>query len=115
MAKLCLNEADVKRLVRLLGMLGSDHIGERAAAALKADEFVRDHGLSWADVIGADITTTASSDHELIAEALADRDLLSEIEVKFLRDAAGFAELSDKQQAWLHRIVDKVRLLREAA
>jgi hypothetical protein len=96
-------------------MLGSDHIGERAAAALKADQFVRDHGLTWAQVIGADLQASRDPTTDLISEALASRELLSEIEIRFLRDAAGFAELSEKQQAWLHRIVDKVRLLREAA
>jgi hypothetical protein len=115
MAKLRLNEADVNRLVRLLGMLGSDHIGERATAALKADQFVRDHGLTWADVIGAELQISGNPTSELIAEALASRDLLSTIEIRFLRNAAGFAELSDKQRDWLNRIVTKVRVLKEAA
>ena len=41
----------VDRLVKLCGMLGSAHDGERAAAALKADTLVRGHGLRWPDVI----------------------------------------------------------------
>src|SRR6516225_820800 len=32
-------------------MLGSNHDGERAAAALKANALVREHGLVWSDVI----------------------------------------------------------------
>jgi len=39
------------RLAKLLGMLGSEHIGERAAAGLKATELLRAHGRTWADMI----------------------------------------------------------------
>jgi hypothetical protein len=40
-----------KRLVDLLGMLGSDHDGERANAARLADEHRRKSGLTWHDII----------------------------------------------------------------
>src|SRR6516225_4924247 len=46
-----LNPRSIDRLVKLLGMLGSSHDGERAVAALKANALVREHGLVWADVI----------------------------------------------------------------
>lgn len=39
------------RLVKLAGLFGSDHDGERAAAARKAHQLVTSHGLTWADVI----------------------------------------------------------------
>src|SRR5262245_50534556 len=39
------------RLVKLLGMLGSDHPGERAVAGLKASTLVCSLGLRWADII----------------------------------------------------------------
>jgi hypothetical protein len=39
------------RLVRLLGMLGSDFNGERANAGRLADTLVRSLGLRWDDVI----------------------------------------------------------------
>jgi hypothetical protein len=41
----------LERLVKLLGMLGSGHDGERAAAGLKAHELVRRHGLTWSDIL----------------------------------------------------------------
>jgi hypothetical protein len=41
----------VERLCKILGRLGSDHAGERAAAGLKAHELVRRAGLQWRDVI----------------------------------------------------------------
>jgi hypothetical protein len=40
-----------ERLAKLCGMFGSEHDGERAAAALKANEFVRDLGLTWSDIV----------------------------------------------------------------
>ena len=40
------------RLVKVLGMLGSDHAGERAAAALQASRILKEAGLTWHDVLG---------------------------------------------------------------
>jgi hypothetical protein len=39
--------AECGRLARILGMLGSEHAGERAAAALQAEAFRKRHGLTW--------------------------------------------------------------------
>ena len=41
----------LERFRRLCGLLGSEHVGERAAAALKCCEFLGQHGLSWSDVL----------------------------------------------------------------
>jgi hypothetical protein len=41
----------MKRLAQLCGLFGSDHDGERATAAQMADRLVRDHGLTWPDVL----------------------------------------------------------------
>ena len=38
-------------MAKLCGLLGSSHSGERAAAALKADQLLKAHGLRWPDVI----------------------------------------------------------------
>ena len=43
-----MNTASMRKLVRLLGMLGSEHSGERAAAALSAHRLVTRHGTWWA-------------------------------------------------------------------
>jgi hypothetical protein len=40
-----------KRLVRVLGMLGSAHAGERDAAALMATRMLKEAGLTWYDVL----------------------------------------------------------------
>lgn len=39
------------RLVGILGRLGSDHDGERAAAGLLASRMLRERGLSWDEVV----------------------------------------------------------------
>jgi hypothetical protein len=44
--------ADRVRLVNILGMLGSEHDGERASAGLLASRMLRDRGLQWIDLIG---------------------------------------------------------------
>ncbi len=49
-----LSPAERKKLVAILGMMGSDHDGERAAAAALASRLVRDKGLTWDAVILAD-------------------------------------------------------------
>ena len=43
--------AERRRLERILGMLGSEHAGERAAAGLQAEAFRKLHGLTWAELL----------------------------------------------------------------
>src|SRR5690348_11476254 len=42
---------DGERLVKSCGMLGSEYVGERAAAAAQADRLIRAAGLGWPDII----------------------------------------------------------------
>ena len=46
-----MDENQRKRLVRLLGKLGSDAEQERATAALKIDFIRQEHGLSWDELL----------------------------------------------------------------
>ena len=46
-----MTNADRQRLAAILGMLGSEHAGERAAAGLQAEAFRRRHGLTWDQVV----------------------------------------------------------------
>lgn len=46
-----MTDADRQRLAAILGMLGSDHAGERAAAALQAEAFRRKHRLTWEELL----------------------------------------------------------------
>ena len=47
-----LTQPDRIRLVKLLGMLGSDHTGERDAAAFAIERLRRERGMSWAEIFG---------------------------------------------------------------
>lgn len=42
-----------RRLAGILGMLGSEHAGERASAALHAEAFRKQHGLTWAELLAS--------------------------------------------------------------
>jgi hypothetical protein len=46
-----MTDVERARLARILGMLGSEHAGERAAAGLKAEEFRKKHGLTWPQML----------------------------------------------------------------
>ena len=48
-----MTDTDRQRLAAILGMLGSEHAGERAAAALQAEAFRRHHNLTWAELLAA--------------------------------------------------------------
>lgn len=41
---------DAVRFSKIIGLLGSNHDGERAAAALKATEFLSMRSMGWSDV-----------------------------------------------------------------
>ena len=43
---------DRKRLAAILGMLGSNSAGERDNAARMAEEFRRQHSLTWSELLG---------------------------------------------------------------
>jgi hypothetical protein len=100
-----LDQLTAERLAKLLGMCGSAHAGERAAAAAKADQLVRSLNLTWRDVIMAPpIAPTETVEWREMAEfcharlprlRLRDREFIESI-LQSRRD-----ELTEKQSAWL--------------
>jgi hypothetical protein len=101
---------DRDRLVKLLGLLGSNHQGERAAAALKADQHLRALGLSWGDII-AQPSEPAPSWQRMCAAILAS-GRATQWEINFcenlLRSWRG-PEVTRKQRATLDKIFEKCR------
>jgi hypothetical protein len=106
--------SDRVRLARLLGMLGSDHAGERDNAARAAHHLVQQHGITWFDVIIAPVNLRLSTDDPLArfagcAEActfaLTRAPMLTQWEFDFLRNVARFSKLSRKQLDTLRRLV----------
>jgi hypothetical protein len=113
-----LNPRTADRLAKLCGMFGSDHDGERAAAALKADQLVRAHGLRWGEVISpvlvkAPSTAWTSTTADNIAFALRNIGALSMWERGFLYSVRSKHKLSDKQLAVLEQIVAKAKAYAE--
>ncbi len=105
-----LDEATAGRLAKILGLLSSDHIGERAAAAAKADALVRSVGLTWPDVIMSSPLIApqleSGSDWRLLAaECHVHRTRLNAKESEFVSKILTWrAEPSPKQLAWLTSI-----------
>lgn len=47
-----MTDAERQRLAAILGMLGSEHQGERDNAARQAEAFRKKHGLTWEELLG---------------------------------------------------------------
>ena len=97
-----------ERLAKLCGMFGSDHDGERAAAALKADQIVRQNGFTWHDVIMLPRHETPRYDDQLsdvqkmAAFCNAHRRKLNAKECDFIRAMLSWrGDPSEKQLKWL--------------
>jgi hypothetical protein len=105
------------RLAKLCGMFGSDHDGERAAAAQMADRLVKQHGLRWSDVISVPSTSSSSTTcaSEKIAFALRNLGALSMWERGFIYSVKDKQKLSPKQLAVLDQIFDKAKAYAEVA
>ncbi len=110
-----LDDTTADRLVKILGLLGSDHAGERAAAAHKAHALVRGAGLTWHDVIMPSPPTApqledGSSWKKLVAECHTQKARLSPGEFKFIASLRTWrTEPSPKQLAWLTAIHARLR------
>jgi hypothetical protein len=111
-----LDDHTANKLARICGMLGSAHAGEKAVAALKADNIVRDRGLTWHEVIALPKRTTSPETlSELCGWLLGHSEILSPWEVNFLREISGLKSISPKQRDCLDAITAKVQGCREAA
>jgi cupin superfamily acireductone dioxygenase involved in methionine salvage len=106
-----LTSDEASRLAKLCGMFGSDHDGERAAAAAKADQLIRERGLTWRDVI---LLPSASSNltsdwQRMAAYCQAHHPKLNAKELKFVRTMLNWrGEPSEKQAKWLTDIFVRV-------
>jgi len=114
-----LDSAERSRLAKLLGMLGSTHPGEREAAALAADRFIRSRGAAWRQVL-----RPPAEEHKLpllgtwrdtCAKCLAHPRGLRKWEVDFLTDLPKFRRLSVKQRYVLTEIATRLGVREPAA
>lgn len=109
-----LDPASADRLKKILGLLGSAHDGERAAAGAKAHELIRSLGLTWQEVIVAPPTLPAhyprirawragDSDWQRMAQFCHNRQwLLRPKDREFVRTMANWrGEPTERQREWL--------------
>jgi hypothetical protein len=107
--------SNAQRLAKLCGMLGSAHAGERAAAALKADQFVRSCGETWESVIVGRRQLppphqSALDWRAMVDVCIANADALAPKEKLFVQSMARWSgEPSPKQMTWLEGIFSRVR------
>jgi hypothetical protein len=99
-----LNPKAADHLCKLLGMLGSSHDGERAAAGRKAHEFLHQFGLSWRDIIHVPPEWQHMAKH---CRGQAHR--LSAREFEFVNNISmSRRHPSDRQLEWLRAIFAKI-------
>ena len=113
-----LAEADTRRLIKVLGMLGSDHAGERAAAGLKAHKLLRDNGATWEGLLyfskpAPEAPPVSGAKHagELLKCGFAWSDWESDFLTSLAnwngtftqKQSARFSDLDKKAKAWMSR------------
>ncbi len=106
--------AERRRLIGVLGRLGSNHDGERAAAGLLADRMIRSAGLSWDLVV---LVSAAPSPAPSTSPSWRTDLQICQRHVSFLRPweqtfvtgLAGRTSLSPKQRTILSEIADALR------
>jgi hypothetical protein len=106
------------KLAKVLGMLGSDHDGEVAAAGRRAHALIRNAGLTWAQVIrpgSRRCWRPVPLGADCAAQCLLWPEALTEWEAAFCRSIAGRYRISPKQTDVLERIARKVEAVARAA
>ena len=115
-----------EKLVKILGLLSSEHMGERASAGAMAQRIVTEAGLQWADVVTIGISgdTRAKPKYQRpepewepapppepiwhkFAREVIDSGRATSWEIGFCETLLGYWEksrISEKQQAIFERI-----------
>jgi hypothetical protein len=99
----------LERLIKLLGMLGSAHADERAAAGLKAHELIKRHGLQWSDIVVGRPAPAKIGWRDKAHACGTHLHLLNATEGAFVRTMSTWRGTpSDKQLNWLNRIYENL-------
>jgi hypothetical protein len=116
--------AAADRLVKIAGLLGSDHAGEAASAAAAATRIIRSHGLTWQQLLEPIVLPRSSSARSARKEppspspadwrhaataCLRHPQLFTRWECTFLENLLGFRRLSAKQAGVLARLYVQVQ------
>jgi hypothetical protein len=121
-----LTPAFADKLVKVLGMLGSVHDGEVAAAGRRADAMIKGAGLTWGDVIKPAAPRPeqpqrpqrrwhrSTSPSDTAALCLLWPEVLTDWETNFCRSIVGRRRISAKQTVVLERLARKVEAFAQA-
>jgi hypothetical protein len=105
MTRPVLDVQSAARLVKLCGMLGSQHDGKCAGAAFESDQFIRGLGLTWGDIVVPSHLVQTSDWRRIANYCLMLSDQLNEREVEFVESSTSYRGApSDKQQHRLSKI-----------
>jgi hypothetical protein len=112
---------DAEKLSRICNLFSSDHAGERAAAARKADELIRRFRLSWPEIIARALGAADARDADDLPPAQHDiagragwvkrrANRLTVSSLRFLDDLiARPRPLTERQARWLTNLEQQVR------
>ena len=107
--------AERRRLVGILGRLGSNHDGERAAAGLLADRLLRSAGLTWEQLVPAFPATVIKAEvpcsgwRAELAVCRRHVGFLRPWEQGFVNSLASRSSVTTKQRTTLGEIADALR------
>ncbi len=101
-----------QNLQKILGLLGSDHAGERDAAVLAATRLLDRYGLKWYEILSLPPPIKREplfSTWRLTCQKLMQRQGdLRQWERKFVADLPRFSRISTKQRYVLAEIANRV-------
>jgi hypothetical protein len=104
--------AELAKLQKLIGLIGSPYGGERDAAIRAATHLLEKHGLKWCEVLSLPAPIKREPLHSkwrLTCTELAKRPAyLRPWERKFVADLPAFLRISTKQRYVLFEIADRV-------
>lgn len=116
------------KLAKVLGMLGSDHDGEIAAAGRRANMMIQKAGLTWGDVISPPTAPkpeppnrpprrwrTPRTPSDSAALALMWGEVLTDWERDFCRSLVGRYRVSSRQAEILTQITDRIEAFARAS
>jgi hypothetical protein len=110
--------AELRKLAKVLGRLGSNADGEVLVAARKADELVRNLGATWDQIIAPSHAPLIAPPPATVAAKIAllrqHIDLLTDWEVNFLASLSRFHKFSPKQLAVIDRLAAEINEGRRA-
>jgi hypothetical protein len=114
---------DRDKFIKLIGLLGSEFAAERAVAAEKATQMLRDRGMTWADAFNhttvevryitvtppqRDYTEPYDPEWREILETWGHSFVLSDWEQEFSQNIVARRNLSEKQVRVIDRIIEKL-------